>query len=443
MTTPESRSSRRARLEKIREAALHRKVLARHIPAAFNGRWTRRQWAHASLFATLGALVAAVVPGFSGPAAGTMQASLSAPRITQALVLPALATAPRQDLAHDNWRQVTVESGQTLGRIFEDLDLPASSMHRLLDAAKDRSALTRLRPGAVLGFDIAGEGQLRALRYERDDIHQVELSLVGDEVRERVIERPVTTRTVVISGEVGKSLFWSARKQGLPGRSINQLTDEIFQYDIDFSSDVAASDRYSVVVEQLWREGELLRTGNIQAATFTVRGKPHSAFRFERDGKAQYYTAEGRPLKGAFIRMPVQYTRISSRFTKARKHPVLGRTRAHQGVDFAAGTGTPIKAAGNARVAFVGWKGGYGRTVIGYVGASGLATGPHLHYEFRVNGVHRNPLSVTMPPPDPLRGVALAEFRAQTAQALAKIRQVEDVIYAKAEAKKPKAAHKG
>ena len=182
MTAGESRSGRRERLDKLRESILHRKVLARHLPGlngTFSGRWTRRQWAHASLVATLGALVAAVVPGFSGPAAGTMQASLSAPRITQALVLPALAAAPRQDIAHDNWRQVTVESGQTLGRIFEDLGLPASSMHRLLDAAKDRSALTRLRPGAVLGFDIAGEGQLRALRYERDDIHQVELSLVG------------------------------------------------------------------------------------------------------------------------------------------------------------------------------------------------------------------------------------------------------------------------
>ena len=479
MTAGESRSSRRERLDKLRESILHRKVLARHLPGlngTFSGRWTRRQWAHASLFATLGALVAAVVPGFSGPATGTMQASLSAPRITQSLALPAPAATPREDIAHDNWRQVTVESGQTLGRIFEDLGLSASTMHRLLDAADDRQALTRLRPGAVLGFDIAADGQLRALRYERDDIHQVELSLAGDEVRKRVIERPVSTRTVVISGEVGKSLFWSARKKGLPGRSINQLTDEIFQYDIDFSSDVVASDRYSVVVEQLWREGELLRTGNILAATFTVRGKPHSAFRFEHDGKVGYFNEEGRPLKGAFIRMPVQYTRISSRFTKARKHPVLGRTRAHQGVDFAASTGTPIKAAGNARVAFVGWKGGYGRTVIrdhgrgytplyahmsrfgkeragqrvtqgdviGYVGSSGLATGPHLHYEVRVTGVHRNPLSVTMPPPDPLRGTALAQFRAQTAQSLAKIRQVEDVIYARAETTdKPKAPRKG
>src|SRR3546814_18922612 len=128
-------------------------------------------------------------------------------------------------------------------------------MHRLLDAADDRSAPTRLHPGAVLGFDIAAEGQLRGLRYERDDIHQVELSLVGDEVRQRVIERPVTTRTVVVSVEVGKSLFWSARKQGLPGRAINQHTDETFQSDIDFSSAVVARDRYSVLVKHLWPAG--------------------------------------------------------------------------------------------------------------------------------------------------------------------------------------------
>jgi murein DD-endopeptidase MepM/ murein hydrolase activator NlpD len=481
MTAAESRSSRRERLEKLREAVLHRKVLARHLPTfngpAFQGRWTRRQWAHASLFATLGALVAAVVPGFSGPAAATTQASLSAPRTTFALALPALPTMRPHRGVEDNWQLVTVESGQTLGQIFEQLGLPASDMHRLLEQPDARQALVRLRPGAVIGFDIPADGQLRALRYDRDDTHRVELALAGDQVSERVIERPTTTRTVVVSGEVGRSLFWSARRLGLSGKAINQLTDEIFKYDIDFSSDVAATDRFSVVVDQVWREGELIRTGDIQAATFTVRGNPHSAFRFDHDGKAEYFTADGTPLKKAFIRMPIQYTRISSGFTKARKHPILGRVRAHQGVDFAARTGTPIMAAGNARVSFVGWKGGYGRTVIldhgrgyttlyghmsrfgkervgqrigqgsviGYVGASGLATGPHLHYEFRVNGVHRNPLSVTMPPPEPLRGVALAQFRGQTSQALAKIRQVEKVIYADADSTPPKAkaARKG
>jgi murein DD-endopeptidase MepM/ murein hydrolase activator NlpD len=470
MTTPESRSSRRARLEKIREAALHRKVLARHIPPAFNGRWTRRQWAHASLFATIGALVMAIVPGFSAPATGLAEASLSSARTTMALALPALPKrhAPATPQG-SNWQAVTVESGQTLGSVFAQLDLPASTMHRLLANADAHRELVSLRPGDVLEFDIDGAGALRALRYDRDLTHRVQLTLAGDTVREQVIERPTTTRTIVVSGEVGRSLFWSARKLGLPGRTINQLTDEIFKYDIDFNSDVAASDRFSVVVDQVWSEGELLRTGDIQAATFTVRGKPHTAFRFEHAGKTEYFDADGRPLKKAFIRMPVQYTRISSRFSSSRKHPILGRTRAHQGVDFAAPSGTPIMAAGNARVAFVGWKGGYGRTVIldhgrgyttlyghmsrfgkekkgqriaqgtviGYVGASGLATGPHLHYEFRVNGVHRNPLAVTMPPPEPLHGKVLADFRMQTSKALARIRQVEDVIFAKAEAGEP------
>jgi murein DD-endopeptidase MepM/ murein hydrolase activator NlpD len=469
MSASESRSGRRARLDKLREAALHRKVLARHFPAAFNGRWTRRHWAHASLFATLGALVAAIIPGFSNPAAA--QASLPVPHTTLALALPALPLSKLRSHAGDSWQLLTVQRGQTLGALFEQLDIPNATMHKLLAESDARSTLTRLRPGAVIGFDLAADGKLHGLRYDRDDTHRVELSLVGDEVHERVIERPTTTRTVVVSGEVGRSLFWSARKLGLSGKAIRQLTDDVFKYDIDFNEDVAASDRFSVVVDQVWREGELIGTGDIQAATFTAHGKQYSGFLFKHDGKSEYYTADGRPLKKAFIRMPVQYTRISSGFSGARKHPILGRTRAHQGVDFAAPRGTPIMAAGNARVAFVGWKGGYGRTVIldhgrgystlyghmsrfgkehvgqrvpqgsviGYVGMTGLATGPHLHYEFRVNGVHRNPLAVTMPPPEPLRGTALAEFRAQTGKALAQIHKVEDVIYADADTAAPKA----
>jgi len=465
MTTPASsvdaQRSQRVRLGNLREVARQATTLHHHLPASFKpdvftGRWTRRQWAHASLFATLGALLAALAPGFSN----AMQAPGQTPLTTMSLSLPPLPKA-RAQAPGDDWRIVTVEQGQTLGSIFEDLDIPATTMHRLLDQPGAKDALTRMKPGMQLGFDIAGDGGLRALRYDRGDTQRIELALVGDKVVETVIERPVEIRTTVISGKVGKSLFHSARKLGMSGGNINTLTDEIFKYDIDFNSDVTQNDRFSVVVEQTWREGELIRSGPVQVATFTAKGKLHTGFRFERNGKAEYFTADGRPLKKSFIRMPIPYARLTSRFG-ARRHPVLGTIRQHKGVDYGAGTGTPIMAAGDARVQFVGWKGGYGRavildhgrgyttlyghmsgfgnikqgqrvsqgTVIGRVGSTGLATGPHLHYEFRINGVHRNPLQHTMPPPEPLSGTALAQFRAQTGPALARIRTVENIIYA-------------
>lgn len=426
----------------------------------YPGRWTRRDWAHVSLFATVGALVVALVPGLS-QAMRDDQIDAHA-QVTMALALPPLTAAQRNaQQVHDNWQLVTVERGQTLGSIFSDLDLPASTMHRILELPDAKAKLTRMRPGTELGFDLAVDGSLNKLRYDRSDTERVELTVAGDAVQEQVIERPVEIRNVVISGNVGRSLFHSARKLGLSGANINTLTDEVFKYDIDFNTDVTQNDRFSVVVEQVWREGELIRSGPVQAAVFTAKGKPFTAFRFEQDGKAEYYNADGRPLKKSFIRMPIQYARLSSRFGN-RRHPVLGTSRMHKGVDYAAPTGTPIMAAGDARVQFRGVRGGYGNTVIldhgrghttlyahmsrfgnirqgqrvaqgtviGYVGTTGLSTGPHLHYEFRVNGVHRNPLQHTMPEPDPLTGAALAQFRQQTGPALARIRQVEDVLYA-------------
>ncbi|GAA4857987.1 M23 family metallopeptidase [Luteimonas vadosa] len=472
MTSPASPASelprtQRVRLHNLREVARQAAMLPQHLPASFqrdasSGRWTRRQWAHASLFATLGALLMTLAPGFST----AMQAEARIPLTTMSLALPPLPKAARHADTVDSWQVVTVEKGQTLGAIFAGLDIPAATMHRLLEHPGAKAALTRLSPGMQIAFDLPLDargkpGALRALRYDRGDTERVVLQLAGDTITEEVIQRPVEVRTAVISGKVGKSLFHSARKLGLSGSNINALTDEIFKYDIDFNSDVAATDRFSVVVEQTFREGELIKSGPVLAATFTAKGKPYSGFRFERNGKAEYFNGEGRPLKKSFIRMPIPYARLSSRFG-ARRHPVLGKLRMHKGVDYAAGTGTPIMAAGDARVAFMGWKGGYGRavilehgrgyttlyahmsafgkikqgqrisqgTVIGRVGSTGLATGPHLHYEFRINGVHRNPLAHTMPPPEPLSGAQLAAFRAQTEPALARIRTVEDVVFA-------------
>lgn len=424
------------------------------LPDAFNGRWTRRHWAHASLFATIGALLAAIVPGFST----AMQAASDTQRTTMALALPRLSLAPGQANA-DRWQTVSLKPGQTLSGVFSDLGIPHNQLQNVMQHPKIKPVLRRLRPGTELSFNLPADGSVRAMRIDMGDA-PVELEFDGNALRERAVQHDVSTRTVVLSGIVGDSLFKSARRVGLGSTQINQLTGEMFKYDIDFDSDLDDDDRFSVVVDQTWQDGQLVKTGPVLAATFTMDGKLKSAFRHVREGKPEYFTADGRSLKRPFIRMPIPYARLTSGFG-GRKHPVLGRFRMHKGVDYGAGTGTPIQAAGDARVAFVGWKGGYGRavilnhgngretlyghmsrfagikpgqrveqgTVIGYVGSSGMSTGPHLHYEFRVNGVHQNPLKMTLPPPQPLAGTALVAFKSETRRALEKIREVENVIY--------------
>ena len=452
------------RLHVLHDTALHRK-LKQHLPAAFNEPWTRRHWIHASLFATIGALAATIVPGFSN----SIEPLLPASHATLALPLPPLSAARRSETPGDSWQILRVEPGQTLSNLFETAGVPATVMHRVLEHPGTREVLTRLRPGAEIAFDLPLNGQLRALRFDRDANHRVELSMQGEQIREKVLERATTRRTVVASGEIRSSLYASATKAGLSPSAINTMTDEIFKYDIDFSKDVQPGDRFSVVMDETWREGERIDTSKILAATFSTGGKTYTGFRYERGGKFEYFDIDGRPLKKSFIRMPIQFARLSSTFG-ARRHPVLGSMRMHKGVDYAARTGTPIMAAGDARVQFAGTQRGYGNvvildhgrgyttlyghmsrfgnvktgqrvaqgTVIGYVGSTGMSTGPHLHYEFRVNGQHRNPLSVTMPPPEPLKGAELAAFRAQTSPAMARIQGMEELLYANA-GKKPAA----
>ena len=455
MTDSHHDAVRRENLERARaNGAQGTSPLA--IAHPFNGRWTRRHWAHASLFATIGALLAAIVPGFSS----ALEATPNTQRTTLSLALPQLRLT-RAD--KDHWQSVTLKQGQTLSAVFDELGIPYSQLEKVMQHPKIKPALRKLRPGTALSFNLPSDGSVRAMRIEAAPgigDEPVELEFDGDALRERSVPQEITTRTVVLSGEVGKSLFASARKLGLGSAQLNQLTDEMFKYDIDFDSDLDQNDRFSVVVDQTWRDGQLASTGPVLAASFTVDGKLKSAFRFVHDGRAEYFTPDGRSLKRPFIRMPIPYARITSGFGM-RKHPILGRMRGHMGIDYAARAGTPIMAAGDARVAFVGWKGGYGRAVIldhgggrttlyghmsrfgrehvgqrvaqgaviGYVGMSGLATGPHLHYEFRINGVHQNPLKMTMPPPAPLAGTELAAFKGETRRALDKIREVENVVF--------------
>jgi len=231
-----------------------------------------------------------------------------------------------------------------------------------------------------------------------------------------------------------------------------------FGYDIDFAQDLRQGDSFTAIYDDVYCEGSRLRDGDIIAATFVNHGKRFSAFRFtDSAGNTMFYSGDGRPLRKAFLRTPVDFTRISSMFTAGRMHPILGTMRAHRGVDYAAPTGTPVRAAGEGRVTFRGWQNGYGNVVIlqhgghystlyghmskfaglgvgqrvsqgqtiGYVGMTGLATGPHLHYEFRIDGTHRDPLTVTLPKPEPLPAVELARFEKQSQPLLAKLKALE------------------
>ncbi len=457
MTESHHEAVRRENLQRARANADQPSTSS--VPAFHNGRWTRRDWAQASLFATIAAMLAAIVPGVSGTL-DAPAASRAAQRMTLSLNLPQLG---KRAGSQDHWQSVTLKPGQTLSGVFEELGIPYGQLEKVMGHPKIKPALRKLRPGTALSFNLPADGSVRAMRLEAGagiGPEPIELEFDGDALRERAMPVETTTRTVVLTGQVGDSLFASARKLGLGSKQLNQLTDEMFKYDIDFDSDLGEDDRFSVVVDQTWKNGQLVATGPVLAATFTVDGKQKSAFRHLRNGKAEYFTPDGRSLKRAFIRMPIPYARLSSGFG-GRRHPVLGSMRMHKGVDYAAGTGTPIQAAGDARVEFMGWKGGYGRTVIlnhgqgkttlyahmsrfanlrpgqrveqgaliGYVGSTGMSTGPHLHYEFRVNGAHVNPLKMTLPPPAPLSGSALVAFKAETRRALDKIREVEDVVF--------------
>ena len=250
------------------------------------------------------------------------------------------------------------------------------------------------------------------------------------------------SRITNTSGIIDSSLFLAGMAAGMSDNLIMELAG-IFGWDIDFVLDIRSGDHFTLVYEELYLDGHKQRDGNILAAEFVNRGKTYRAVRYvDAQKRADYYSPDGRSMRKAFIRTPVDFTRISSRFGK-RYHPTLKKRKNHHGVDYAAPRGTPIKAAGDGKLIFVGRKGGYGKTVIiqhggkystlyahmskikpgsrrgnrvrqgqviGYVGSTGRSTGPHLHYEFRVNGVHRNPLTVRLPDAAPIKAQYKTDF---------------------------------
>ena len=337
-----------------------------------------------------------------------------------------------RDLSGDQIRMI-VGRGDSLGQMFRRHDLSLRDLSEMVELPEAGYYLRMLNPGNEIVVTHE-TGRVQLLEREIDDFRALRIERNSDSFSAALIERPVEIRTVGAHGIIQRSLFAAAQDAGITDPVIMKMA-EIFQWDIDFLKDVRAGDEFTVIFEEVWSDGEKLKDGVILAAEFINRGIPYRAARYtDEDGAFDYFTPEGRSVRKAFIRAPVDFTRISSTFDLARRHPILNTIRAHRGVDYAAPSGTPVRAAGDGIVSFRGSRNGFGNTVvvehggkittlyahlsrfgdirvgsrvqqgqtIGYVGMTGLATGPHLHYEYQVNGVHRDPQSATLASSEPV-----------------------------------------
>ncbi len=347
-------------------------------------------------------------------------------------------------IAEFDWRNITVQSGQTLDRIFRDNGYSVNLLHGILAINDDTKKLAKIRPGQVFQFADDESGEFQAMRValnetQRITVRQSEQGLVLNEEL-RSIER----HREYASGVISDSLFLSGRRAGLSDKLIMNLAN-IFGWDIDFVLDIREGDQFHLIYEKLYREGEFLRDGDILAAAFINQGEPFQAFRRLVDGQNEYFAPDGRNMRKSFLRAPLNFSYISSSFNPRRFHPILKRVKAHNGIDYRAPSGTPVYAAGEGKVirsAYSKYNGHHvfiqhpnnivtkylhftkrlvkngqrvrqGQT-IGTVGATGLAQAPHLHYEFVVNGVHKNPRTVNLPKAEPLPPAELEAFLTET-----------------------------
>jgi murein DD-endopeptidase MepM/ murein hydrolase activator NlpD len=348
---------------------------------------------------------------------------------------------------------VIVIRNDTLDRIFRRLKLNLTDLASLRSLPGIRAALDQLRPGESLHF-LHKDGQLFGLERRLNESQTLKVSREGDALKADVLQNALDIRPRTVRGVIDTSLFEAVEAAGAHDQTAVALAD-IFGWDIDFVLDVRPGDAFVVTYQEIWRDGAYVKDGPIEAAEFLNQGREFRAVRYtDPEGGSHYYTPDGKSLHKAFLRAPVEFSRVSSRFNSARLHPILNRIRAHKGVDYAAPIGTPVRAAGDGRIVFAGVKGGYGNvveiehsrsivtvyghlshfahgthsgahvtqgTLIAYVGMTGLATGPHLHYEYRVNGVFKNPQTVALPGAAPIDARWREDFLTHSAPLLASL----------------------
>ena len=358
-----------------------------------------------------------------------------------------------------NWNVLQVQKGDALSALFKKANVSQQVMLDVLALGKSVKTLTRIFPGEQLEFGLDANGELQELRYALNHLTTLRVSrdASGKFIAEE-LKKEVELRSEFASAEI-RSNFWSAGiEAGLTESQIMSLAG-IFGWDIDFGLDIRAGDSFSVIYETQFVDGEFISNGNIIAAQFQNQGHLYQAVRHS-DGN--YYKPDGGSMRQAFLRAPVSFQYVSSNFNPRRLHPVLGTVRAHNGVDYVAPVGTPIMAAGDGRVVASAYNSLNGHYVfiqhannivtkylhlskrlvskgdkvrqgeaIGRLGSTGRVTGAHLHYEFLVSGVHRNPRTVKLPQAKPLEGNEKTAFVAQAKQVLAQLETKERVLLAK------------
>ena len=379
-------------------------------------------------------------------------------------ILPNNKKSRSEPVERDKTIFYKIKQGDSISTIFTDLALNTSDLHKILHNRKLGRQFTDLSVGKSLNFKINAKNELLELSYKKDDTETFVAARKLDDFVIKIHSKPLETTYASAHVVIRSSLAKAAKNAGLPSNLTKRLAD-IFAWDIDFVQNLRQNDQFTVVYEQMMLGDKVVDTGDIVAAEFINQGKTHQAIRYiDKDGNSNYYTPKGEGMRKAFLSNPLDFARISSPFSLQRQHPILNRIRAHTGVDYAASTGTPVKSTGDGKVAYQGNKGGYGQLVmvdhghgyttvyahlsnfqkninvgdnvkqgqvIGYVGQTGLATGPHLHYEFLVDGVHKDPLTAKVTNAMPINKSALAHFKAQTRPLLAKLEQARTTLLAK------------
>ncbi len=387
-------------------------------------------------------------------------------QIPQTMVAPEPVASPEKPASSSQnpWHTVQIKTGDTLASIFSGLGLSATTTYEVDNLNKQTKQLRKIRPGQNIAVLLDDDKQLVSLKYMPDLTETLVIKRLEDgNLDSQLIHHPLEPIPVFRSGTINSSLFEAAADSGISENIIMELAG-IFGWDIDFALDIREGDQFSIVYNELYKDGDKIRDGRILAAEFINQGETYRAVYYtDPKGESGYFSPDGKSMRKAFLRSPVKFSRISSRFSRKRWHPVLSKWRSHKGVDYAAPTGTPIRASGDGKVNFTGTKGGYGKTVIlqhggkystlyahmsryargmkkgkrikqgqiiGYVGKTGLASGPHLHYEFRVSGVHRNPLTVKLPAAEPVNKAYKEHFEKETKSYLSMLELMQDQVVA-------------